>query len=185
MANCNLRTFDPSIDPSYKKTTADRLIGLRSKFFHSEFEFSGRYCGVSVSATMADSCRCVRFKKIDYEKHPTRWRKQTVPLSHEQEAEVFGAASKMAGVSRLDAMRFTKTASAGDILFDKTALRYDLPGVALSFVLPKWRIWRPHEKWVWCSEFCCLLIQVAFPAFDGRADENTPEDLYLKWAGGQ
>jgi len=64
-------------------TKTDRLILLRSKTYtHSEFEFED---GLSFSSSMrkdmnTGSVEGVRFKKIDYNEHPERWKKNLLIL---------------------------------------------------------------------------------------------------------
>ena len=196
MADCYLKTFDPLADPTYVLTKSDRLIMLRSDETHSEFQFSSRYGRVSASATMADECRCFRFKKIDYEKHPLRWHTDIVKLTDEQEDRIMFAALHMAGLIRpinldkypnlghlaLDQYAVTfNGAYNAQIWFGSKALKYDLAGVSISFIIPKWRIWRPHERWVWCSESITILLKVAFTGFKCRADEQTPSTLRANW----
>ena len=74
MADCFVRGYDPDAaeKQGVKKTLTDRLIQLRSKLTHSEFQFSQRYGSVSFSFTLADHVKGARFKKITYT-HPTRW----------------------------------------------------------------------------------------------------------------
>lgn len=177
--DCYLMTFDPNADATYTKTTADRLIGLRSKYTHSEFQFSQRYNCISASATMADLCRCFRFKNIDYSKHPARWKRLPVALNNDQEDAILELAMDMADYHD---PQILNNCSIGEIYYGPKALKYDLLGVSFSFILPKLRIWRPHYKWVWCSEACCLMLQQVFPSFNGRADEQSPESLLDEWA---
>lgn len=185
MADCFIRTFDPDNDPDYVLTKTDILIQLRSDFTHSEFQFSARYRGVSASATMQDDCRCFRFKMIDYNKHPLRWKTQIVPLTDEQEDAIMQTAMKMAGLlGNLTAAHivFSESATMGQIFKGPNALKYDLIGVSLSFILPKWRVVRPHKRWVWCSEGVTILLQVVYYDFNGRADEQSPETLFYEWS---
>jgi hypothetical protein len=183
MATCVLMSFDPNGDPSYKKSNADRLIGLRSSETHSEFQFSARYGGVSASATMADDCHCFRFKNIDYTKHLRRWKAVYVYLTDEQEDAVMLEACKMAGLPPLliCAEQSFSDMEPNQMFYREGALKYDLLGVSFSFVSPKWRIWRPHDKWVWCSEAVAILLRVADPDFDVRPDEQTPQSLRENW----
>jgi hypothetical protein len=181
---CAIMSFNPHTDPTYKKTKSDRLINLRSVLTHSEFRFSMRYGGISVSATMADDCRCFRFKMIDYDKHPKRWVASIVTLTYEEEDAIFMEALKMAGYEPWYAPHMKmniKYSCTGQIFYNKGALKYDLAGVSFSFIIPKWRLWRPHEEWVWCSESVTMLLQVVFKDFDVRADEQSPDDLVLNW----
>jgi len=182
MADCYIRTFDTNADPTYQKRTSDRLIGLRSKFSHTEFEFSARYRGISASATMADDCHCFRLKMIDYTKHPKRWKKQVVHLTDEQEDMIFAEACRMAGLP-LFSLNTVCQFEYGEIFYGNKALKYDLIGVSFSFILPKWRIWRPHERWVFCSESVCILLKSVFDDFipDKKCDEQSPEKLYYAW----
>lgn len=197
MADCLLRIFDPKGDPDYKITASDRAIMLRSNKTHAEFQFSIRYNFVSASATMRDDCNCYRLKMIDYNKHLLRWKTYIVHLTDEQEDLIMMNSLEMAGeIRKIDYVRYSdlcdmirhnymlkfNRAHYGDIFCDKEhALKYDFCGVAFSFILPKWRVWRPHEEWVWCSEAVTLMLQVAYKDFGGRADENSPEDLEEKW----
>ena len=183
--DCYLMTFNPKADPSYKLSKSDRLIMLRSKETHTEFRFSPRYRGVSASATMADKCRCFRFKMIDYKKHPLRWKIDVVHLTDSQEDDVFREAVKMAGLENMP-MSFhiyLKFMDVGGVIFGKNALKYDLAGVSISFIIPKWRLWRPHKDWVFCSESCCILLKVAFDDFipEKKCDEQTPSSLRKEW----
>ena len=196
LADCYLMTFDPNADPTYDKTLADKAIGLRSPETHTEFKYSMRYAGVSSSATMADKCRCFRFKNIDYDKHPARWKIDVIHLTDEQEDRIMVVALQMAGlldrefdfdhrrhsvISILyDHIQAFKVNSYGTIWYGKDALKYDLIGVSISFISTR-RIWRPHTKWVWCSESAVMLIQVAYSDFNGPADEQTPSSARKSW----
>jgi len=180
--NCYLRTFDPAGDPTYKISFADWLIRWKSDETHSEFQLSSRYGGISVSVTMEDGCKCVRFKWIDYTKHPLRWLSQIIPLTDEQEDAIFAEACKLADIST-NVMLATCESSymySGYCYHGPNARKYDLVGVVLCN-LSKWRIIRSNKKWYWCSELVCHLIQVAYPDFNGHADTQRPDTLYNEW----
>jgi hypothetical protein len=147
-----------------KPSKTDRLIGLRSDLTHTEIQFTDRYGNISFSATMADDCRCARFKMIGYS-HPERWLTVLVPVTAEQEALIFAKACEMADVDILEDL-FTKEISyevdsGGVCFYGNNALKYDLQGVSLSFI-SKWRVWRPHDKWVWCTEACFIAMMAGF-----------------------
>jgi hypothetical protein len=158
-----------------------RLISLRSgDYTHSEIEFSKRYNNVSVSATLEDGCCCVRFKKIGYSN--TWWEEDPIHCSEREEDALLDQALADADVSKEDFLQWLSISDGTLCLYGTNAKRYDTKGVAISFILPMFRIWRPHDKWVWCSEECKNLIStVTFYRNawkDGvPADETTPERL--------
>ena len=183
--NCYLRTFDPAGDPTYKISFADWFIRWKSDKTHSEFQLSSRYGGISVSCTMKDGCKCVRFKWIDYTKHPLRWLSQIIPLTDEQEDAIFAEACKLADISINSAKTYCRLCQRGlctvKYYHGLNARKYDLIGVVLCNIT-SWRIIRSNDKWYWCSELVCHLIQVAYTDFNGHADTQRPDTLYNEWA---
>ena len=173
-----LRTFDPLADPTYKLTATDRLILFRSDKTHTEVQLSERYGGVSVSATKADGCDCVRFKMIDYTKHPNRWVSQVIELTDEQEDRLVKEACRLADVPLLHLARLY--VGTANVLYGPKACKYDTIGVVLCNIL-RTRIIRSNKNWYWCSELVCHLIQQAYPDFNGHADTQTPESLSREW----
>jgi hypothetical protein len=182
--NCLLRSYDYK---EYRRqggkfSLVGFGIGLRSKLTHSELQFSRRYHRVSVSATCQDGCKCVRFKKIGYSN--SWWVTKVIPANDYEEDEMFKRALKDAGVSRAQFNAWISNWSF-TCLWGKKAKKYDLAGVSFSFILPKWRVWRPSKKWVWCSEECKEIIGSAkhhYRSLWGTnppklADETTPQDL--------
>jgi hypothetical protein len=160
-----LKSFNPKGDPAYKLTWTDRAIMLRSDLTHTEILFSERYGGISFSATMADGCKCARFKMISYS-HPLRWLTVDIACTDEQEDMIFDECCRMADLSKewcdIHINNFTDTVDLGEIVCGPNALKYDLLGL-LSFCT-RWTIIRPHEKWVWCTEACFRALGGVFPS---------------------
>lgn len=197
MATCHLMSFHPAGDPSYeiKRFSPEWWIQRRSDLTHSEFQFSERYNYISVSATMRDDCSCFRFKMIIYDKHPDRWLMDPVELTDEQEDQIMLQALKMAGlIDKICSYKpcYNKTlkkffnifyyARINDIFYrEGKALKYDKVGVVLCNVVVSMRIIRGHAVWVWCSEGVTILLQVAYPEFNGKADTQTPQTLRKEW----
>lgn len=150
MADCFWKSFNPDAE-GYKKTLVDWFINLRSKFTHTELEFSKRYDGVSTSATLQDGCNGDRFKMIDYTKHPERWESITIPCTDEQEDLIFAEACRMEG------------------------MKYDKIGVVLCNILSL-RIIRSRKKWVWCTESCVRKVLAGHPLLTKKhPDEFNPD----------
>ena len=186
MSQCYLRSYDYKANRRYggKFSLVGAGIGLRSTLTHSEIQFSLRYGGVSVSATMEDGCNCVRFKKILYSNAKKWWSTVPLNLTDEQEDDMFDQAVLDTNVSMYQWDTWIARGMQG-CLYYNGALKYDTLGVSFSFILPKWRVWRPSKTWVWCSEQCKELLFVAEPYFKilyeqgqvKRPDETTPQDL--------
>lgn len=160
------------------RSTVSALINLRSELTHIEFQFSPRYWCVSVSATMADGAKCVRFKRNRYS-HPNWWSTRTVPATDEQEDRMFREALWMADVTEGQFYAWWADKCPG-ILHGPNAIKYDLAGCSFSFIIKQWRIWVPDSTKQWCSEFVKNLISSAFRWFGyrgKRADESTPSDV--------
>ncbi len=179
------RSFDSKADPTYKETTADWLIGWRSYLKHTEIEFPDIYGNISFSATMADGCKCARFKMIDYTKHPKRWKTILIPVTREQCYFIFTEACKMAdcqdiGWSYAEGVFYAdqKAIKTDDILYGPNALKYDLLAVSFSFI-SKRTIWRPDKTKVFCTESVFILLQIAFPDILTFSYNEDP-DIY--WA---
>ena len=168
------RTFDPDGDPTYKKTWIDRAIQLRSQETHTETQYSGRYGGVSSSATRADGCKSQRFKYIDgYIRHPKRWKSIVIPCTDEQEDLMFEYDCKMADRTRSDVEH---EIGFGFTSFGPNALKYDTLGVILCNISHR-RILRSSDKLVWCTESRIMSLLKAFPDLtDKHPDEFRPDN---------
>ena len=194
MSTCYIRSFDPVADKSYKKTLIDRLIMIKSELTHSEFQFSHRYGGISVSATGADKCWCVRFKFIDYEKHPKRWKRQAVPLTDAQEDWLFELACIYAGI--VEDVRFKEfvvysilqgsldlprnITCQDECFFTDYAWDYDTFGVIVCNISHR-RILPGASHKVWCSEFVAILLKEVWHDFVTHPDSLRPDNLYERW----
>ena len=186
MSQCYLRGYDYKAHRRNggRFSLVGWLILFRSWLTHSEIQFSQRYYGVSVSATMADKCHCVRLKWIGYSNAKKWWKTRPLPMTDEQEDEMFSQALWDADITHGDWDNWVAGGMRGCLHGDK-AMRYDTLGASFSFIFPNWRGWRPSKRWVWCSEQCKELLFVALPWFkslydDGkvkRPDETTPQDL--------
>ena len=120
---------------------------------------------------MKDGCKCARFKMIGYS-NPALWETILIPVTAEQEALIFAEACRMADVSEYDVWGNTQAPRAiGQCYYGPNALKYDLIGL-LSFGT-KWRIIRPHSKWVWCTEACLKAVQAGLN-LDCAPDEHSP-----------
>jgi hypothetical protein len=145
-----------------KLTTVEMLISLRSDLVHMEVQFTDRYGGISVSATKADGCDCVRFKMIGYS-HSYRWSTIYIPVTAEQEALIFADACRMADWNpdvKLPAIKVIYPDTG--CWFGPNAIPYDTAGVSLSFI-SKRRWWNPSSKRQWCNETVGLLLMVVWP----------------------
>ena len=132
-------------------------VGLRSRpEWHTEFQFSDRYGGVSFSSTMQDGAKCCRFKDIEYS-HPERWTTHIIPMTNEEEGRAWVKAQELEG------------------------RKYDLIGL-LSFTT-KWKIIRPRDKWEWCTEAVCRLFIAAHNIKNLIPDELQPASFVfsLDW----
>jgi hypothetical protein len=183
-------SYSPTLAKLHGKKTGwvDNLIKMRSEFTHTEIQFSERYGGISFSATMADSCRCARFKMIGYT-HPERWLTTSLCVSDELEDAVWSKCCEMADLDPMfyELRRTMRRVIAKDELFFNTnALKYDLAQVSLGFI-SKWRIKRGNKTKVFCTESCFIALMEAWPELldfwstipkDGlkryRPDELTP-----------
>jgi hypothetical protein len=152
-----------------KLTKTQWAIGLRSNGLHQELQFTDRYGKISVSATLQDDCKCVRFKMINYS-HPYRQSRVYIPVTAEQEQRIFDDACRMAD---LEDFSFTEYVVEGrhqtlyerddlNIWFGPNAIKYDTAGVSLSFI-SKRRWWNPSGTRQWCNETCGLLLMVVWP----------------------
>lgn len=137
------------------------LISKRSNLLHMELQFSDRYGSISVSATKADGCDCVRFKMIGYS-HAYQWSIIYIPVTAMQEAWIFKDACRMAdlhpnifGITVLEAER-------DSVYYGPEAIKYDTAGVSLSFI-SKRRWWNPSNERQWCNETVGLLLMVVWP----------------------
>ncbi len=155
------RSFDSKADPTYNQTVSDWFIGWRSYLKHTEIQFPDIYGGISFSATMRDGCKCARFKMIDYDKHPLRWKTVLIPVTREQCDLIFAEACRMADFKlQTGSLLETLTPALdqfGVCYYGPNALKYDLIGL-LSFTT-RWTIIRPHSKWAWCSEICLAVAK--------------------------
>ena len=206
MADCFVRGYDPDAaeKQGVKKTLTDRLIQLRSKLTHSEFQFSQRYGSVSFSFTLADHVKGARFKKITYT-HPTRWETVPVPLTDDEEDISFAAACVLAGLTNKTyqvrdwAVESYETSLKNKrlIVYDKrNHWKYDLIGLLsfadeeplvgrdskiLAAIRPALWGWakyvRPAKKRAWCSEGCAMVIHESVKGFSYAPDTLTPDSL--------
>jgi len=160
-------SYNPTLARLYgkKPSRTDRLIQHRSELTHTEIQFSDRYGGISFSATMADDCKCARFKMIAYS-HPERWCTTELEMTDEQEDAVFKKCCEMADIkSKLcwDAKGFIEDAAKTGYCFKgPNALKYDLNAVRFSFIT-KWNLWRGHENRVFCTESCFIALMEVWP----------------------
>lgn len=96
-------------------TYIDKLINIRSKkFSHSEFEFDD---GISFSSSIrkdmnTGSSEGVRFKKIDYNKHPERWKKNLLILPSDIAFDIRRRAEILVSLG----LKYDKRAIAGFLL---------------------------------------------------------------------
>ena len=145
-----------------KPTWIDRMIGMRSDLAHTEIQFSDRYGGISFSATMADGCKCARFKMIGYS-HPERWLTTELSVSDEQEDAVFKKCCEMAGM-HCPTMKVEAEVGAalGELFFGPNALKYDLAQVSFGFI-SKLRIKKGDKRKVFCTKACFIALMEAWP----------------------
>jgi len=134
----------------YELTLIDKMIMLRSPIHtHTEIQHSDRYGGNSFSATMADDCKCCRFKLIGYS-HPEFWDTVLIPCTAEQEALVWAENCRMADMS-------TNTPSIWGVIpnavyYGVGAMEYDLMGL-LSFAT-KFDVIKYDKDKRWCTRAC-------------------------------
>jgi len=160
------------------------LISQRSNLLHMELQFSDRYVNISVSATKADGCDCVRFKMIGYT-HAYRWSTIYIPVTAEQEARIFEKACHMAGLIyqelechlNIEPNQFIseQRTHKNGCYYGPNAIKYDTAGVFLSFI-SKRRWWNPSNERQWCNETVGLLMMVVWPDifFMMFSGENIP-----------
>jgi hypothetical protein len=151
------------------------LISQRSNLLHMELQFSDRYGSISVSATKADGCDCVRFKIIAYS-HAYRWSTILIPVTAEQEARIFADACRMADLYPNPFDITVLKAKRGAVYYGPEAIKYDTAGVSLSFI-SKRRWWNPSNERQWCNETVGLLLMVEWPLIFCReieAEYNSP-----------
>lgn len=189
--NCYIRTHNATnqyLDGG-GISLSSRIIGIKSRAIingrenildHTEFQFSERYDGISVSATMRDNCRCVRFKLINYDKHPSRWLTQVVVLTDEQEDLIFKEACSKADENIIVGTLVKKYNIQGACLYGPKAMKYDLIGVVICNINHR-RIIPGGKNRVWCTEFVVMLIKLAYPEFNGHPDTQRPDTLYKEW----
>ena len=162
------RSYNPTLARLYgkKPSRTDRLIQHRSELTHTEIQFSDRYGGISFSATMADDCKCARFKMIAYS-HPERWCTTELEMTDEQEDAVFEKCCEMADIDRecLEVWLLgcdDSMPADGYLHYGDDALKYDLNAVRFSFIT-KLNLWRGHEKKVFCTESCFIALMEVWP----------------------
>jgi hypothetical protein len=150
----------------FRSKLTEEAIQLRSELTHSELQFSDRYGGISFSATMADDCKCARFKMIGYS-HPERWLSTELEMTDTQEDLVFAKCCEMADIGKMVNYR----TPLKNVLFmdmgkgcyhGPNALPYDLTAVSVSFIT-KWNIWHGSAKKVFCTEACFVALMEAWP----------------------
>jgi len=182
MADIIYRTFDPDADPAYKKTWTDRLIQIKSRYTHTEIQYSDRYGGISASATMADGCNCFRFKMIDYTKHPLRWKSVIIPCTDEQEDLIWDEDCRMAGMDNHAETSMMIDVAHGDAeyfepcFFGPNAMKYDKWGVIFCNISHR-RIIGSSDKLVWCTESRIMTPLKVYPDLtDKHPDEFRPDN---------
>ncbi|MBP8982920.1 MAG: hypothetical protein KBG19_07810 [Bacteroidales bacterium] len=198
--NCEVKTYDALQAQKEGKplTTADKIILLRSKYTHSEFQFSERYDNVSFSFSLADGSDGARFKNIKYE-HMERWKTQIIPISDNIEDGLWRVACTLAYLPLdwiLDTTGKYATITDGEIVYKgKLNWKYDLIGL-LTHALkksPDWKtnlirsgLWfwttfiKADPNKAWCSEGVAMLIKWAFYDFCKNPEKLDPEELYDK-----
>ena len=112
---------------------AGKLILLRSPvYLHTELQFSEQFRNVSVSATMQDKCKCVRFKDISYS--TPVWDTIELDISHRDEQDIFHWCLDKAGLWKYDLIGLLSHASKKNII-------------------------KPHKTKCWCNEFVGMAIE--------------------------
>jgi len=130
-----------------------KIILLRSPvYLHTELQFSEQFRNVSVSATMQDKCKCVRFKNISYS--TPVWDTIDLDISHRDEQDIFHWCLDKAGLWKYDLLGLLSHASEKDII-------------------------KPHKKSVWCSEFVAMAIQTKRD-YGIIPDKTTPTSFHEK-----
>ena len=186
-----------------KPSWTDRFIGLRSELSHTELQFSERYGNVSFSATLADGCKCARFKMIGYS-HPERWLTAVLEVTDEQEDAIFEKCCEMAAMRPEVAKAFCLDPEKGwwdgdcctlyphtkGLYYGPKALKYDTPQVVFGFI-SKLRIKKGDKRKVFCTESCFIALMEVWPellrfkgelkSFDGEVCHPTkklnPDEL--------
>ncbi len=193
--NCFIRGYNAKQAEKDGKplTVIDRVILLRSKLTHSEFQFSERFGNVSFSFTSADKANGARFKVIGYS-HPARWNTREIALTDLQEDLIFAEACTMADCHLADVAEALKLGGQwGDVIIQGSKHKlYDFAGLLshalkrsgkwwlniIRFGLWSWTIFvKPHPDKCWCSEACAHLVKMAYPDFDGSPDSLDPQEL--------
>lgn len=156
-----------------RMSATDRFINFHSKLTHTEEQFGLRYKYVSFSNTMADDCRCCRFKMIMYS-HPIRWNTvESFPTDHREDM-MWAKACQLADLPidwLEDANLMPNTCFYGD-----KAIKYDLIGLASHK-----GIGSPDEVKMWCTEAVYVVKLVGwpdilkFPAKTLRPDDLAPD----------
>jgi hypothetical protein len=148
-----------------KLTWVEKFINVRSNGLHMELRFSDRYGGISASSTLQDGVNGFRFKMIGYS-HGYRWDKIRIPVTAEQEKQIFIKACEMADVPYLYFNTHLKTETNQNIsenfyqngcYYGNYHIKYDRRGVMYSFITG-WRLWKPSNKKNWCNESVALLL---------------------------
>ena len=187
---CKVWTHIPTRDPEYKAGFIDKLIGIKSKIeidgktyiaTHTEFQFSERKGGLSVSATWQDKCGCVRFKLINYLKHPLRWIPIDIDLTDEQEDYLFRMACSACGLALQTPYTLVWERCHRDgVAHGRKPTRYDTLGVIICNISHR-RIIPGFGNRVWCTECVVELLQ-NLPEFTLRLplkpDEYRPDTLW-------
>ena len=152
-----IRSYNPKMAllGGKKPSGTDNIINLQSDLTHTEIQFGANRNYVSWSATMADDCKCCRFKMISYS-HPIRWSTVEFSPSEAQEELMWRKACAMAD---MDSNWLEGLAVDPDgIWYGTEAIEYDLKGL-LSFKTPI----KPHRVKVWCTEGCFEVLLEAYP----------------------
>lgn len=168
-----------------KPSWVDRFISMRSDLSHTEIQFSDRYGGISFSATMADDCKCARFKMIGY-KHPERWLTTPLQVTDEQEDAIFKKCCEMADVSSIHKLTvfgiqntFFEDMDNNRCFFGPNALKYDLAQVSFGFI-SKLRIKRGDKMRVFCTEAVYIALMEVWPEILSFVPDSFKKDPVMK-----
>lgn len=201
--NCKIKTYDALQAEIEGKplTFADKIILLRSKYTHTEFQFSDRYEGVSFSFSLMEGADGARFKFILYE-HTERWKTQIIPLSDEMEDGLWRIACTLAHLpldwileDRANKYIYVHKPTMSVLYRGALHWKYDLFGL-LTHALKKSPDWKTNiyrtlfwfwtafikadPNKAWCSEGVAMLLKWAFYDFCKNPEKFDPEELYDK-----
>ncbi len=153
----------------YKPSKIERLIMLRSDCTHMEFQFSTRYGGISFSSTLRDGVKGCRFKMIIYS-HPEYWDAVYVPVTTEQERNMFIEATELAdaryfrkyGFGEALEVYYNEHAAVNGCIYGPNHVKYDLSGAAFSY-WTKFKIWKPHKTKMVCNRAVAEVVLAGEP----------------------